>query len=245
MSRSSDAFLKQFRAARRVSTPILNVRTPNPESSLRLIKSAVKEDETPLVQWDTVRGVVHHNEAGRHEISRLLGEIAPSTVISPIEVLTQFYRAADDTILFLSNAHRFWSEAAVVQGIWNTRDVFKAHGVMLVLLSVPGALLPPELVQDVLTLDEPLPGPQDLERIVFELYRFNDFGAPDTETAKRAVDALIGLKRVPCRAERRDVPSQRRSRCPRSLGAQVPRDRGDSRTQYLARQRDLRRHWRM
>ncbi|MBV9081212.1 MAG: hypothetical protein JOZ62_00945 [Acidobacteriaceae bacterium] len=197
MSRSSDAFVRQFRAARRVSTPIVNVRTPDPESSLSLIKSALKEDQAPLVQWDTVRGLVHHNEPGRDEISRLLGEIAPSTVISPIEVLTQFYRAADDTILFLSNAHRFWSEPAVVQGIWNTRDVFKAHGAMLVLLSVPGALLPPELVQDVLTVDEPLPGPQDLERIIFELYRSAGFGAPDEETAKRAVDALIGLSAFP------------------------------------------------
>ena len=197
MSRSSDGFVNQFRAARRVSTPIVNIRTPDPESSLSLIKSTLKANEAPLVQWDTIRGLVHHNEAGRDEISRLLGEIAPSTVISPIELLTQFYRAADDTILFLSNAHRFWHEPAVVQGIWNTRDVFKAHGAMLVLLSVPGALLPPELVQDVLTMDEPLPGPQDLERIVFELYRSAGFGAPDSETAKRAVDALIGLSAFP------------------------------------------------
>ena len=70
MSRSSDAFVKQFRAARRVSIPIVNVRTPDPESSLSLIKSALKEDKAPLVQWDTVRGLVHHNEAGRDEISR-------------------------------------------------------------------------------------------------------------------------------------------------------------------------------
>ena len=76
MSRSSDAFVRQFRAARRVSTPIVNVRTPDPESSLSLIKSALKEDQAPLVQWDTVRGLVHHNEPGRDEISRLLGEIA-------------------------------------------------------------------------------------------------------------------------------------------------------------------------
>ena len=89
MSRTSDQFLQQFRAARRVSTPIVNVRTPDPESSLSLIKGAVKDGEAPFVQWDTVRGLVHHNEAGRQEISRLLGEIPPSAVISAIEVLTQ------------------------------------------------------------------------------------------------------------------------------------------------------------
>jgi hypothetical protein len=129
------------------------------------------------------------NDAGKREISRPLGEITPSAVISPIEVLTQFYRAADDTILFLSNAHRFWNDPAVVQGIWNMRDVFKAHGAMLVLLTIPGVLLPPELVRDVLTLDEPLPGPQDLERIVFELYRSADLGTPDSDQ----MDALVGV----------------------------------------------------
>lgn len=197
MPRNSDAFVQHFRAARRVSTPIVNVRTPDPESSLKLIQSAIKSEDTPLVLWDTIRGLAALNDAGNQEISRLLGEISPASVISPIEALTQFYRAADDAVLFLANAHRFWNDPTVVQGIWNVRDVFKAHGAMLVLLSIPGAPLPPELVQDVLTLDEPLPGPQDLERMLFELYRSADLGAPDAETATRAVDALIGLAAFP------------------------------------------------
>ena len=197
MARSSDTFLQQFRAARRVSTPILNVRTPDPASSLTLMAGVLKTESTPLVLWDTMRGLIGLNDLGKQELSRLLGETAPSAVVSPVEVLTSFYRAAEDTVLFLSNAHRFWSDPAVVQGIWNVRDVFKAHGVTLVLLTIPGALLPPELVQDVLTLDEPLPGPQDLEQIVFELYRSAGLGAPDADTAKKAVDALVGLGAFP------------------------------------------------
>jgi hypothetical protein len=144
-----------------------------------------------------MRGLVGVNDLGKQELARLLGEIAPSAVVSPVEVLTSFYRAAEDTVLFLSNAHRFWSDPAVVQGIWNMRDVFKANGASLVLLSIPGALLPPELVQDVFIIDEPLPGPQDLERILFELYRSAGLGAPDPETSHKAVDALIGLGAFP------------------------------------------------
>jgi ATPase family associated with various cellular activities (AAA) len=197
MARTSDHFVQHFRAARRVSTPILNVRTPDPESSLTLIKGVIQNQEIPLIVWDTIRGLVGLNEAGQQEIPRLLGETAPSAVISPIEVLTHFYRAAPDTILFLLNAHRFWNDPAVVQGIWNVRDVFKAQGAMLVLLTIPGALLPPELMQDVFTLDEPLPGPQDLERVLFELYQSAGLGAPDSETAQKAVDALIGLSAFP------------------------------------------------
>ena len=107
MPRNSDPFVQHFRAARRVSTPIVNIRTPDPESSLRLIRSAIKSEDTPLVLWDTIRGLLALNDAGKEETSRLLGEISPASIVSPIEVLTQFYRAADDTILCLSNAHRF------------------------------------------------------------------------------------------------------------------------------------------
>jgi hypothetical protein len=39
------------------------------------------------------------------------------------------------------------------------RDVFKANGRTLTLLTTPGAVLPDELTQDVLVLDEPLPAP--------------------------------------------------------------------------------------
>jgi ATPase family associated with various cellular activities (AAA) len=197
MARSSESFVQQFRAARRVSTPILNVRTPDPASSIGLMTATVKADSSPLVLWDTMRGLVGLNDPGKHEIGRLLGEVTPSAVVSPVEVLTTFYRAVEDTVLFFSNAHRFWNDPAVVQGIWNVRDMFKTHGTTLVLLTIPGVLLPAELVQDVLPLDEPLPGPQDLEQIVFELYRSADLGAPDAELSKKAVDALVGLAAFP------------------------------------------------
>jgi hypothetical protein len=185
--------MQQFRAARRVSTPIINVRTPDPASSVGLIVNAFKSDVQPIVIWDTIRGLVALNEVGKQELARLTGELSPAAVVSPVEVLSLFYRASDDTVLLVSNAHRFWNDPAVVQGIWNLRDLYKARGAMLVLLTVPGALLPDELAQDVFTLDEPLPGPQDLERILFDLYRSADLGAPDALTAEAAVDALIGL----------------------------------------------------
>src|SRR4051812_6215229 len=131
MARTSDHFVQQFRAARRVSTPIVTVRTPDPESSLALIKGTLQNEDMPLVRWDTIPGLIGMNDAGKEEIARLFGEVAPFAVVSPIEVLIQFYRAEPDAILLLSNAHRFWNDPAVVQGIWNVRDVFKAHGAML------------------------------------------------------------------------------------------------------------------
>lgn len=51
----------------------------------------------------------------------------------------------------------------VVRGIWNLRDVFKAGGQMLVLVTLPGATLPIELQNDVMVIEEPLPSTEDLE----------------------------------------------------------------------------------
>src|SRR6185312_9628968 len=42
MARTSDHFVQQFRAARRVSTPIVTVRTPDPESSLALMMGTLQ-----------------------------------------------------------------------------------------------------------------------------------------------------------------------------------------------------------
>jgi hypothetical protein len=84
-----------------------------------------------------------------------------------------------------------------MQGIWNLRDSFKSTGRMLVLLTVPGATLPPELAQDVLVVDEPLPSATHLEQIVRETFKSANLTEPERAKIDRAVDALIGLAAFP------------------------------------------------
>src|SRR5438105_1061100 len=55
------------------------------------------------------------------------------------------------------NPQRMWEQVDVLQAIWNLRDRFKSSGAMLVLLTTPGAILPSEIRNDVMVLDEPLP----------------------------------------------------------------------------------------
>jgi len=54
----------------------------------------------------------------------------------------------------------------IVQGLWNLRDTLKAVGAVVVLVTPPGSVLPQELTQDVLVIDEPLPSHDDLRAIV-------------------------------------------------------------------------------
>ena len=60
MIRTTTDFAKAFRAARRVSTPLIAVRTPDPASSVQLVLSTLNGacDETAALQWDAIRGLV-------------------------------------------------------------------------------------------------------------------------------------------------------------------------------------------
>ena len=196
MIRTTASFAQAFHAARRVSTPLIAVRTPDPASAIQLILSTLKDDETPALHWDAVRGLAGANEAGQRHASEILGELEPAAV-SLEALFATAEKIAQDSLLFVANAHRFYSDAAVTQGIWNLRDAYKRRGCMLILLTTLSGCLPEELAQDVLMLDEPLPSCEELSRIVRETVEAAEMSALGEADMRRAVDALIGLAAFP------------------------------------------------
>src|SRR5947208_10645557 len=197
MIRTMQEFIQAFKAARRVSTPLVGVRTPDPAGTIDIILSVLNggAEETPVLHWDIMRGLAGVNNAGKSEAQKLLGDGDPATVSArPSDALALARRLPENAVLFFANAQRFVTDAVVVQGLWNLRDEFKADGRMLVMLTTPGATLPPELAQDVLVLDEPLPSADDLRRIVTNTFGEVRLPEPTTEVVEKAVDALIGLE---------------------------------------------------
>ena len=160
MIRPMEQFVKTLLAARRVSTPLVAIRTADPALTVARIEEAVGKDAA-IVQWDIVRGLVRVNDAGGREIGKVLGE-RDSASVGPVDALVAACQLGEDAVLVFANAQRFWNDPQVAQAIWNLRDVFKANGRTLTLLTTPGAVLPDELTQDVLVLDEPLPAVEDL-----------------------------------------------------------------------------------
>ncbi|HLG96695.1 MAG TPA: AAA family ATPase [Bryobacteraceae bacterium] len=192
--RPIDQFMKTLKAARRVSTPLLSIRSADPALAIARVQEAVGKS-APMVHWDIIRGLVPMNENGTKELGKLVGERDP-TGIGPVEALVLASQLSEDSVLLYANAQRFWVDPQVTQGIWNLRDAFKSSGRTLVLLTTPGAVLPDELTQDVLVLDEPLPGIDDLARIFQETVAAAD--VPDTaEVAEKAMDAMLGLAAFP------------------------------------------------
>lgn len=198
MIRNTDEFLGALRAARRTATPLVAVRTADPASSMKLATEVFCEHEAapPLLSWDVMTGLSALNNIGKKMLDKITGEIAAAAV-GPAAALDVATRLEDDAVLFYANPQRVWHDAQVVQGIWNLRDVLKPIGAMLLLSLPPGTILPQELTQDVLVLDEPLPSEALLRAIVRSTFDEAKLEPPSEADETRAVDALLGLAAFP------------------------------------------------
>lgn len=192
-------FLKSFKAAHSVSTPLVTVRTFDNKSTIDRIKASFKADEIKSLLWDCVKGLTAYTETGLNVLNSAVQKAG--TAIEATANLSEALRVASflpgDVILFVSNAHMFWTEPVNIQGVWNLRDPYKAKGNMLVLLTSAGAILPAELQNDFLVLDEPLPIASELAKIITDAFKAAKLPEPSTDTVNEATRALIGLPAFP------------------------------------------------
>jgi hypothetical protein len=137
-----DEFTSAFQAARCVSTPLAAIRTADPASTTHFITETLRQGRKipPLLGWDIVRGLYAIGRDSGDELARVLGERQAAT-IGPVDALFLAQQLCEDGLLLYSNAHRFWNDPGVMQGIWDLRDSFKTTGRMLVLLAALGATL--------------------------------------------------------------------------------------------------------
>lgn len=184
---TTNNFIQQFKSARNVSVPIVAISSPDPGATCLSLKAALP-DNIALVTWNIVTGFSGINEEGENVAREY--PVAPGDPIQALKLAKEKFPIG--SILFIFNAHRLLHELTVVQAIWNLRDEFKNKPCMLVLLG-PDISLPIELQQDVLVLDEPLPGTDELKSIVK--------ATAENKTAKlaspidydKAIPALRGL----------------------------------------------------
>ena len=196
MSRSTEEFRSVFKAARRAGTPLVAIRTADPASAMAQGMASLNgKSEFPVVVWDILNGLTGRNEPGKAAVGKLVGENAGP--LGPADALVAVQKIARDAVLFFLNPQRVWEQVDVLQGIWNLRDIFKANGQMVVLISTPGASLPAELQSDVMVIDEPLPSAEELASLVRETFEAAELPAPSEETVGKAVDALVGLAAFP------------------------------------------------
>ena len=216
------SLIEKWKLARQAAVPLVAIATPDPMATISAIAAANNGKGGPVVAWDIVRGCTPVNEAGKALQQEIEDPDKGGTVGNPAMFLAALSKAPPWTVTFLMNAQEYldspqWG-ATVRQGAWNLRDPFKNDNRCLVLL-MPTVSLPPSLKDDVVSLDEPLPGREELARIVAEIDEAGrtcprcggsgkDKGlkcglcggsgrtarpAADGATVEKAVDALTGL----------------------------------------------------
>lgn len=189
---------QQFNSARKCGVPLLGIETPDQAATMaRLIPLLNGDKKEPALAWDIIRGVRAANDSGIAALERIApDEASAQALMNPTEMLSQLPKLPEKTVLFMLNAHRYYENEAVAQGIWNLRDIFKASKRMLVLLA-PSLSLPAELERDIIVLDEPLPTDKELGGIVERLHAYASIAQPKAEALAPIIRAARGLAAFP------------------------------------------------
>ena len=208
----SKSFIELFTDARAVSTPLIAIRTFDAISTIQAVSKSLGDDinVTPLGSWDSIHGLRGLNEGvGDTAVSKMAAEAdmqLGASVDLPI-CLGIIEKAEEDVIIFIHNPQLVWGcDTKVIQGIANLRNDYKAAGNMVILLIGVGDVLPVELQQDILVLEQPLPTREELAKIVTATFAYAANGdkkflkcknGATPEVIKATGDALIGLPEFP------------------------------------------------
>jgi hypothetical protein len=178
--------MKELKHARRAGVPVVGISTPDPaETALALAQ--INGDE-PKIRWDIAAGCRGLNQNGQAYID----QDATDCTGDPVTLFTQLApKLPARAMVFVIGANLVTDNPVAAQALANLRDAFKADQRMVVLLD-HDLQLPPTLQNDVVLFDEPLPGRDQVERIVREIAGCADVTLPDN-VVEKSVDALIGL----------------------------------------------------
>jgi hypothetical protein len=191
------SFIEMFNAIRRTSTPLVVARTADPEATMKAIAESPENRNSPMILQDGVRGLVAVNEKGKPVVMRLAPTADAALAFgNPVEMLARAPQLPAETILFMANIQRYLHDPLVVQGIWNLRGQFKTN-TRTAVFPVPDITLPPELSQDVVVLDEPLPTGEQIRNIVLDTYDAVNLKKPADDFLQKCEEALAGLSQFP------------------------------------------------
>jgi ATPase family associated with various cellular activities (AAA) len=207
--------MEDFRSASRANVPLVVIQTSEPAAVMSQIlelttKPKITCSDAPVIRWDVSSGLIGMNTPGKNALNDIVAKLAKKgsevkleEITDPAATLRLMKDLPAKSILFILNGHRFigakdLAEAVVGQAIWNLRDEFKRNFRMLVMLS-PDVQLPPELKNDVIVLDDPLPTPAELKELLGKLYEAahaqnSSFPEePGKEMAEKGAEAVRGL----------------------------------------------------
>lgn len=174
-----------WRDVDRAGVPLICYETSDPKQTITTVRKTMNgaEEQTPVLQWDTLRGITGINELGialarewqvdpmnSGECGGALDLIREKATGKESAKTCSRGENRHGAVFFFHNAHRFIDDARVMQGVWNLRDTFEPIGAKLVLLATVGKV-PIELRNDVVTLTDPLPTRAEISKLIGHIAR--------------------------------------------------------------------------
>lgn len=190
----SNTVPEEIKLARRVSTPIIAVTTPDQAGMTRNIIDSYTDNAPSIVVWDSARGL----SAGNQQGAELMSErgIDGEMMANPVFALKAVIDMPARTLCIIQNAQDHLESFAVRQAISNCRDVMKGKRMTLVLMT-PSIDLPESLSHDVMVIHDPLPNEEEIQSILIETVEAAKAATaikePTDEEIAKAVSSMKGL----------------------------------------------------
>lgn len=193
---TTKTLIEQFATIRRTSTPLVIIRTTDPQAVSKQINDWNQQQGAlsgAVIQWDAAAGFRHRNAKGKEVVES--GDVFPNgpLVLNAADAMHLIKDMPKLSIVFAFNAHRVWQELPVAQAMWNLRDSYKNSERTLVMFTTPEAVAPRELESDVIVIDDPLPTEEQIAAIVTKQCNNVGIPVPTGKAMTKAVDALKGL----------------------------------------------------
>lgn len=194
----------KLKTLRTRGVPHVVVETHDPLVSLATIGGI----QAPVIVWDFSRGLWGLNEAGESALAAMRLPSDPFTGAPQAPDSVDYVgalRAAQSLpakgLMVFVDAHLWWvmdaGRVATVAWVRRLRDEFKTTARMLVFLVRDSSTLPAEILGDVIIIDDPLPGREQLAQILDGLIEAVKQSHPDyeipIEIRERTIDAVTGL----------------------------------------------------
>jgi hypothetical protein len=200
--------IKQLKAARAVSTPLIAITTTDQPGVTKIIADQIN-GSTPVLRWDRSRGYNALNEYAKPVIERMLKKLGctiddlPMVTSDPSNALRLAVSKFDEktqvipakVIIIAQSMNVFLNEqpsGEVVQAVLNCRDAFKSNQRMLIMLS-QDFRFPAEIQNDVILLDDPLPTEEAYSKIVDVLHEAAKFKKAASGYRSDVVRSVRGL----------------------------------------------------
>ena len=121
------SFIEHFEDARKVSTPLVVLRTHDAFASTKAIADSYGDKASSMIfiSWDAINGLKGLTDDAAVAVVEMLkpSGTEEAETVDPSVALGVLAAADKDVICFLHNLHMFWeSDRKIVQGIANLRD---------------------------------------------------------------------------------------------------------------------------